>query len=315
MDSSVMNFIERGKGPWPKANDERSVRDWFVKRMSPGVEEGERLPMAGFCLDFVSQKGRGERMMSEFRYSESLIDKLALICDGLVNGLPVQYLTSTAHFDDLDLFVDSSVLIPRPETEELVFALSEKIDKLWGVKGLSGNSRDILDVLDIGTGSGCISLSIKNRVPRANVFATDFSKKAIEVASKNANSTGLDVTFECSDILLETPFNKKPFDAVVSNPPYIPVKEKKDMSSRVLDHEPSSALFVPDEDPFIFYKAIVSHCMGDTLRPGGILALECHEDFTLEVKMVIEDSGSFSGCEMILDLQGKNRHLIALKNV
>ena len=304
MDSSMANQIERGKGPWPKANDERSIRGWLSQRMSSGVEEEEILPVMEMCLDFVSLKGRGERMMEGFRYSESIIDRLALIGDGLAAGKPVQYLLKMAHFDGLDLFVDVNVLIPRPETEEIVFAIMGRL-----MKGFSGR------VLDIGTGSGCIALSLKKRMPDAEVFATDFSDSALKVASRNAASHNLEVAFECSDILSEVPFNGQSFDVVVSNPPYIPALEKHSMSSRVKLYEPSLALFVPDSEPLKFYQIIIERCASEMLNPGGVMALECHEDFTQDVKELMMTRQGFSEIEVVVDMQGKNRHVIALKNV
>lgn len=304
MDSSMSHRIARGKGPWPKANDENSIRGWLSQRMSLGVEEEEILPVVEICLDFVSMKGRGERMMEGFRYSESIIDRLALIGDGLAEGKPVQYLLNSAHFDGLDLFVDANVLIPRPETEELVFAVKRRVRKEF-----SGR------VLDIGTGSGCIALSLKNRMPEAEVFATDLSECALKVAIKNAAFHNLEIAFDCSDILSEFPFNGQSFDVVVSNPPYIPTKEKQSMSSRVLLYEPSLALFVPDSEPLKFYKAIIDSCESEMLNPGGLMAFECHEDFTQEVKELIITSNCFYDIEVIIDMQGKNRHVIAVKNV
>ena len=300
----MANRVERGEGPWPITNDETSIRDWFVQRINSGVEKSEVLPVVGICLDFVSQKGRGERMMEDFRYSESLIDRLALIGEGLAEGKPVQYLLKNAFFDGLDLFVDLHVLIPRPETEELVFAIAERLRR-----GFNGR------VLDIGTGSGCIALSLKNRMPEAEIFATDFSESALKVALKNAESYHLKVSFECSDILSEVPFKGHVFDAVISNPPYIPSIEKKSMSSTVVDHEPSKALFVPDSEPLKFYRAIINHCQSEVLLPGGLMALEYHEDFSEEVKELIVSGMGFSNVEILVDMQGKNRHVIAVKNV
>ena len=304
MNSSMANRVERGGGPWPITNDETSIRDWFVQRINSGVEKGEVLPVVGICLDFVSQKGRGERMMEGFKYSESLIDRLALIGDGLAEGKPVQYVLKSAHFDGLDLFVDVNVLIPRPETEEIVFGIVERLGK-----GFNGR------VLDIGTGSGCIALSLKNRMPEAEVFATDFSESALKVASKNAEAYNIKVAFECSDILSEVPFKGQSFEAVISNPPYIPSIEKKSMSSTVVDHEPSMALFVPDSEPLRFYQAIINHCKSEVLLPGGLMAVECHEGFTEDVKELIVSGMGFSTVEILVDMQGKNRHVIAVKNV
>jgi release factor glutamine methyltransferase len=200
--------------------------------------------------------------------------------------------------------VDVNVLIPRPETEEIVFAI---VERLW--KGFNGR------VLDIGTGSGCVALSLKNRMPEAEVFATDFSDSALKVALKNAEAYDFKVAFECSDILSEVPFKGQSFDAVISNPPYIPTLEKKSMSSKVVNYEPSMALFVPDDEPLKFYQAIIHHCEREVLLPGGLMGLECHEDFTEEVKELIVSGNGFSKIEIIVDMQGKSRHVIAVKNV
>lgn len=300
----MVNQLKRGEAPWPKSNDERTVKDWLVQRVHSGMEDDEVLPVVGMCLDFVTLKGKGERMVEGFRYSESLLDRLALIGDDLAEGKPVQYVLKSAHFDGLDLYVNSHVLIPRPETEEMIFAITDRLRK-----GFVGK------ILDIGTGSGCIALALKNRMREANVCATDLSAEALKVAQKNADSHSLIVALECSDILSQEPFVGQSFDLVVSNPPYIPSLEKESMTSRVLEHEPALALFVSDSQPLVFYKAIIDHCRCEVLKPGGLMALECHEDFTKSVSDLIETSQGFSDLEVIQDMQGKNRHIIALKNV
>jgi release factor glutamine methyltransferase len=152
-------------------------------------------------------------------------------------------------------------------------------------------------------------------MPEAEVFATDFSEAALKVASKNAEAYNIKVAFECSDILSEVPFKGQSFDAVISNPPYIPSIEKKSMSSTVVDHEPSMALFVPDSEPLRFYQAIINHCKSEVLLPGGLMAVECHEGFTEDVKELIVSGMGFSTVEILVDMQGKNRHVIAVKNV
>ena len=307
------NRVERASGPWPSANDERSVRSWLVDRISVGVEDGERAPVVGLCLDFVSGRSRGERLMDGFKFSESLIDRLALLGDGLAMGRPVQYLIGTGHFDGHDFDVDERVLIPRPETEELVRGVVDVVSS----SGIDFKG----SILDIGTGSGCVAISLKARMKGASVFATDIENAAIELARYNAEKLGFDVEFECSDIMTEVPLGGRVFDVVVSNPPYIPESESKEMTGRVVGHEPSTALFVPENDPLKFYDKIIELCEEGILKPEGVLAMECHEDFALQVKKRLEGMKGSEGVgevwaevNVIVDLQGKNRHLIARKN-
>jgi release factor glutamine methyltransferase len=194
------------------------------------------------------------------------------------------------------------VLIPRPETEELVFSLVSKL-KDFEKKG---------KVLDIGTGSGCIALAIKKRLPDWGVFASDFSEGAIEVAKGNSKLIEAKVDFECSDIFQKRPFEDKVFDAVVSNPPYIPEREKNNLEYRVVECEPSSALFVPNDNPLLFYKQLIELCEGGMLKPGGWLALECHMRYVKDVaKLFCVLNTNWGHVSVIDDLQGKPRHVFA----
>ena len=301
-DSRISKGSPRGTGPWPGSNDERSVRVWFKSRISNGVEEEERNPLVGLCLEVVSKMGKGERLMNNYRFPESEIDKLAVMADRVSKGDPVQYVIGKAHFDGSDYRVDARVLIPRPETEELVFSLVEKL-KTFDAKGC---------VLDLGTGSGCIALSIKKRLPEWKVFASDLSQGAIDVAQENSKSIESEVNFECSDVLQKRPFEPQCFDAVVSNPPYIPEHEKTNMESRVADCEPLSALFVPNNDPLLFYTRIIALCEGGMLNPGGWLAFECHTRFAEQVADLFRASNTcWNQISLIEDLQGKPRHVFA----
>ena len=301
-DSRASMGSSRGTGPWPSSNDERSVRVWLKSRISKGVEEEERGAMVGLCLEYVSRKGKGERLMNNYRFPESEIDRLAVMADRLSKGDPVQYVIGTAHFDGHNYNVDSRVLIPRPETEELVFSLVEKLNKLE-VEG---------DVLDLGTGSGCIALAIKKRLPEWGVFASDFSEGAIDVAKMNSISIDAEVDFECSDIFKNRPFGNRAFDAVVSNPPYIPEQEKINMEHRVVECEPLSALFVPNNDPLLFYKRIIYLCEGGMLKSGGWLAFECHTSFANDVADLFRGvNAKWGHVSLIEDLQGKPRHVFA----
>ena len=301
-DSISSKGSSRGAGPWPGSNDERSVRVWFKTRIANGVEEEERNPVVGLCLEVVSRMGKGERLMNNYRFPESQIDQLAVMADRVAKGEPVQYVIGTAHFDGSDFKVDASVLIPRPETEELVFSLVEKL-KTFEANGC---------VLDLGTGSGCIALAIKKRLPEWKVFASDFSQGAIDVAQENAKSIDAEVNFECSDVLQKRPFGPTCFDAVVSNPPYIPEQEKMNMEHRVADCEPMSALFVPNNAPLLFYKRIIALCEGGMLNPGGWLAFECHTSFATDVMDLFRGSNTrWDQISLIKDLQGKPRHVFA----
>lgn len=301
-DSITSKESPRGAGPWPGSNDERSVRVWFKSRISNGVEEEERDSVVGLCLEVVSRMVKGERLMNNYRFPESEIDKLAVMADRVSKGEPVQYVIGSAHFDGCDLKVNASVLIPRPETEELVFSLIEKL-KVFDEKGC---------VLDLGTGSGCIALAIKKRLPEWKVCASDFSQGAIDVAKENSKSIDAEVNFECSDVLQKRPFESTCFDAVVSNPPYIPAQEKMTMEHRVTGCEPLSALFVPNNAPLLFYKRIKALCEGGMLNPGGWLAFECHTDFAGDVADLFHGSKTrWSQISLIKDLQGMPRHVFA----
>ena len=178
----------------------------------------------------------------------------------LLDGEPVQYVTGKAWFDGLLFHVDDAVLIPRPETEELV--------------GMVANSVPVdrpLRVWDVGTGSGCIAVSLAKRLPLAEVKAFDVSEKALATARRNAEWNGVNVDFICDDVL--HPHSKiwcHPVDLVVSNPPYIRESEKNTMERNVLDHEPSLALFVPDEDPLLFYRQILTLAVPQLTATGSI---------------------------------------------
>ncbi len=231
----------------------------------------------------------GNRLLSE---SEIVTVYKAL--KKLRAGVPVQYIIGFAFFSDLKLNVNSHVLIPRPETEELVMLI---------VKDHPGKA---IRLLDIGTGSGCIPLAVKHLNPNTIATATDCSGLALDVAKSNGRLLNLNVNWVLADVLNETPpFAENSFEVVVSNPPYIPEKEAVTMPEGVTAHEPHLALFVPDNDPFVFYKEIARQAQ-KWLVPGGRLYVEVHEDFGREIFDILVDFG-FSGVDLLKDLQGKDR--------
>ena len=294
-------MIKRGKGPWPSGNSEVAVKKWFISRLADGLEESEREPVASLCLDEVTQMSKGARITSDYLFPESVLDRLAVIADEICEGRPVQYILGSAHFMGLDLVVREGVLIPRPETEELINAL---------IIALGSDFEG--DVLDVGTGSGCISLALKKHLSRATLYAIDVCEDALEIAEENAQKLNLNIGFSQCDILSEIPANT--YDMVVSNPPYITLDEFSSLEKRVRDFEPSKALFV-EKYPLEFYERITKVCMGDTLKTGGVLAFECHKDYALDVKEVIAKSEGFERVELIVDLQGINRHVIAINKL
>lgn len=209
---------------------------------------------------------------------------------------PVQYVLGETIFYRRIFFVDPSVLIPRPETEELVSAV---LSHLQGSGGRNDPS-----ILDIGTGSGCIPITLALECGSAQVSATDISDEALKVAGKNALRLKAPVQFFKNDILKENlPVNN--LDVVVSNPPYIPCEEKASMRDNVIAFEPHIALFVPDNDPLLFYKAIVEKSLS-ALRSGGLLALEINERFGKDIVLLMEKFG-FRDVEVVRDIFYKER--------
>ncbi|HEX8297870.1 MAG TPA: peptide chain release factor N(5)-glutamine methyltransferase [Rubricoccaceae bacterium] len=213
---------------------------------------------------------------------------------------PVQYVLGHADFYGLRLTVTPSVLIPRPETEEVVEEALRRIrgqERPW--------------VLDVGTGSGAIALAIKHERPDAEVFAVDVSPEALAVASGNAARLGLAVTFICADALRPQFAADVPptFTLLVSNPPYVPASERDGLEPEVRDHEPALALFVDDADPLQFYRALAGHA-GALLVLGGWLAVETHADHGPAVRDLFAEAG-LNGAEIRPDLAGRDRIALA----
>jgi len=213
----------------------------------------------------------------------------------LLNDKPIQYIIGECEFDKIKLKLNNNVLIPRPETEEMISLINGmqiKFDK----------------IIDIGTGSGCIAISLKKRFPYSDVTATDFSTPAISLAKENAILNKVDIDFILHDILDGSDFLKDNFDLIVSNPPYVKEEEKQTMKRNVLDYEPHNAIFVKNDKPLVFYKAIASFA-GKSLNTGGIIVLEINENLAQETKKVFDEYG-FKNAEIIKDLFKKDRFLI-----
>lgn len=219
-------------------------------------------------------------------------EELPQILAAIRDHCPAQYITGFAWFLDRKFAVREGVLIPRPETEELVRMITDRY------KGRSG-----LRVLDVGTGSGCIAVTLAAELKQAEVVAVDVSESALEVARENACRHRVLVDFVRCDMLQEGPSGN--FDLIVSNPPYVTLQEKNEMRPNVLRYEPHRALFVPDDDPLVFYRAIAEYgCR--SLNPGGMLWFELNERYGSEVASLLEQSG-YSEVAVHDDMFGKQR--------
>ncbi|MEW5845652.1 MAG: peptide chain release factor N(5)-glutamine methyltransferase [Bacteroidota bacterium] len=230
--------------------------------------------------------------------NEKVIEVERIISE-LLAGKPLQYAVGLTYFSDLVLRVNPSVLIPRPETEELVLLIVKE------------NKINSPSILDIGTGSGCIALALAKHIANAKVTGIDISTDALSVAKENAVINKLSVNFIQVDILEPTVLEGLYFDIVVSNPPYVTESEKEFMKRNVLDYEPHIALFVPDADPLRFYRAIALqsvHC----LAQHGWLWFEINEAFGSEVINLLKSIG-FVHVELIYDFRGKPRFVKAQK--
>lgn len=231
--------------------------------------------------------------------SEELRQSVEAVMAKMHTGEPLQYALGRARFCGMWLSVTPATLIPRPETEQLVDMITD-----------SAGSRSDLRVLDIGTGSGCIAIALARALVTPQVTATDISEEALDVARANAETLRANVTFRREDILTAKPAPAS-LDIVVSNPPYITPSEKAEMSPRVLDFEPATALFVPQDRPTLFYAAIARYAAVG-LAVGGSLWLEINPLYDRATLAGVTAAG-FPGAELIRDERGKNRFINAVK--
>jgi release factor glutamine methyltransferase len=237
-------------------------------QLSSIYEEGEASTMSDWLMEHLTGSKKTDRIsQSKKELSPEQEELLVSYLDRLKENEPIQYVLKEAWFCGLRFYVDKHVLIPRPETEELVE---------WIITGCRFPINE-LNILDIGSGSGCIPIALKRRLGKADVWSCDVSKDALQVAENNAKNLGVEVNFFQMDFLDPAQREKLPaFDIIVSNPPYITHGERYGMPANVLEYEPAKALFVPDNDPLIFYKAIADFGK-DHLKPNGSIYTEINE--------------------------------------
>ena len=281
----------------------RQAAQDFIKTLTPQYGEGETRAIYRYVFeDYFGFKNLDEEL------HDFLIEDIEKITQRIMSGEPVQYVVGFSWFYGLKLKVNSSVLIPRPETEELVE---------WILETTKNNA----SILDIGTGSGCIPITLKTKNPALNLTAIDISEAALITASRNAFRLNADVDFKLIDILNKNNKQTLPkFDTIVSNPPYIPNAEKALMHNNVLHYEPHLALFVDDDSPLIFYEKIAEFAEKhlNTVDEGnpeeggkGYLFFECNE-FNAEQVVDLLSTKRFKNIELRKDMSGKDRMIRAV---
>lgn len=275
----------------------KTLSQELIKDLAPKYGERE----ARSITRIVFEDGFGIFNLSqEQEMMQDAVGRLKTIRERLLQGEPLQYVLGQAHFFGLTLEVTPDVLIPRPETEELVYLILEQergdSNKLW----------------DIGTGSGCIPIALKHRQPAWSITGADISLKAIALARANAEKLGLDIEWRELDALSGKSWEAMPsgVDIIVSNPPYIPPSERGLMPDWVLGHEPHLALFTATEDCVQFYREIAAHSRGK-LNKGGRLYFELNEHSSAAIAQEVERQG-YENVEVFLDMSGKSRMLRAV---
>nr|WP_315159302.1 peptide chain release factor N(5)-glutamine methyltransferase [uncultured Flavobacterium sp.] len=278
----------------------KEYRIQFVEALTSLYGEGEAESFFYLVLEEKRQLKRVDlALQPNLFFSEDEIEVWNSILEQLKLEIPIQYLLGKTSFYGLDFEVNENVLIPRPETEELVDWIVSNTLK-------SGRSKSI-KILDIGTGSGCIAISLAKTLPNAEVFAIDVSEKALATAKKNAESNTVEVTF-ISQNILETQDLKQEFDIIVSNPPYVRNLEKEEIKKNVLDNEPHLALFVEDNDALIFYRKI-SELAQKNLTSSGQLYFEINQYLGKEMISLLEEL-NFKNIELRKDIYENDRMIL-----
>lgn len=226
---------------------------------------------------------------------EDSYKQILTILSELKSYKPIQYILKETTFFNLPFIVNSNVLIPRPETEELVDWIIQE------------NKNKSIRILDIGTGSGCIAISLAKNLPDSIIFACDISVEALNQAQKNSELNSVDINIMQLDILDSNVQLNEKFDVIVSNPPYITEKEKVLMHKNVLDYEPEQALFVPNENPLVFYEAIINFGLTH-LKPKGSIYLEINEAYGKETALLLKKD-HFTNTTLKKDINEKDRML------
>jgi release factor glutamine methyltransferase len=282
----------------------------FIEQLKTIYDERESVNIADWVFESVTGIKKLDRVIDKQQeLSNSNNQQLQIALQQLLRHKPVQYILGEAWFYKMKLKVNEHVLIPRPETEELVEWVVEEIRNIKAGELIAHHSQST--ILDIGAGSGCISIALKKELPDAAIFAMDVSEDALKVAHQNAEDHKTSIHFEQLDFLDETLWKSlRTFDIIVSNPPYIPEQEMNKLPKNVVNHEPHVALFVTDNDPFIFYKKIA--CFAEShLKQKGKIFVEIHEDYADQVQKLFAEKNFKT--EIRKDFFGRERMICGYK--
>ena len=276
----------------------KDIRNHYCEQLCSVYDKDESNAMILILLEHYFNIDRVKMALEpNLRLSESEMLKIHFAVKDLLKHKPIQYIIGETEFCDLKFKVNENVLIPRPETSEMVNAIVNR-------QQTTDNRQ--CSILDIGTGSGCIAISLAKMLPQAQVFALDISEKALEVAKENAINNNVNVTFIHDDILTLTLTQTK-FDIIVSNPPYVRELEKAEMRDNVLKWEPHNALFVSDDDPLIFYRKILEFTK-EHLNENGEVWFEINEFLGKEMTSLGKEFG-FSDIKIFKDFRDKERFM------
>ena len=279
----------------------KDIRFYLLKELEEIYQEPEIRALSNITIKTVIGISRLHSLyMQEQKVSGSQAERIIEICKELKTGKPIQYIIGETIFYDCIIRLDSSTLIPRPETEELVDLIIKENRSFRG------------SIIDVGTGSGCIAIALAANLPDSSVTGLDISREAISKAQENALLNHVDVSFICSDIFNFDFFPDSRADIIVSNPPYVRNSEKKLINQNVIGFEPHTALFVPDNDPLVFYKAILKEAE-KILAPGGKLYFEINEAMGKSMGKLMESFG-YSQIKIVADINNKERIINGTRN-
>jgi len=275
----------------------KDYRNHFIQTLTPFYDAGEAESFFYMILENrLALKRVDLALQPDLELSQSETQNFNEICDELEQFIPIQYILGKADFYGLEFEVNANTLIPRPETEELVQWIIYDCERT--------NKSAKYRILDIGTGSGCIAVSLAKNLPNAEVFAIDVSQKALDTASRNAASNGVNVNFITQNIL-DAKDLENTFDIIVSNPPYVRELEKAEIKKNVLEHEPHLALFVDDHDALVFYRKIAELAL-KSLNVQGKLYFEINQYLGNETVALLEKLG-FTSINLRKDIYGNDR--------
>ena len=274
----------------------KEIKSYFHTELSPFFDEQERDSFFYLVLEKFHQLKRIDlALQPDLKVSAVELEHWNLVLAQLKTQKPIQYILGETFFCDLLFKVNEHTLIPRPETEELVY---------WILEEINNQNKFNSTIVDIGTGTGCIPISLKKNLPESTVFAIDISKEALKIAQKNAKMNEVEVHFMHKNIL-ETSGLQNQFDVIVSNPPYVRILEKEEINTNVLAFEPHLALFVTDEDPLVFYRKIAELALKH-LKPEGLLFFEINQYLGRETVSLLAALG-FATIELRKDIYGNDR--------